>query len=170
MKDLNEPALASPLAERGEEAVRFRQFLADQGLRMTRERLAILAAVLDTQDHFDVERLYLTLRSRKHRISRATVYRTLHLLVQCGLIDRARFGTDAFSYEQIRGREHHDHMVCNDCGQVIEFISREIEQLQEVACTEQSFAPESHRLTIFGRCARCVSSEATGEPSLQSNG
>jgi Fur family ferric uptake transcriptional regulator len=153
------------MAELGEEASRFRQFLAGRGLRMTRERLAILAAVLDTHDHFDVENLYLKLRTRERRVSRATVYRTLHLLVECGLVDRARFGTDAFSYEQIRGRDHHDHMVCNDCGRVIEFVSREIEQLQEAACEEHDFLPESHRLTVFGRCAGCVEREgdATAE-------
>src|SRR5262245_59806996 len=98
-----------------EEGQKFRQFLATRGLRMTREREVILDAILDTREHFDVERLYVELRKRDRFVSRATIYRTLHLLVESGLLDRARFGTDAFSYEQMHGREHHDHMVCNGC-------------------------------------------------------
>jgi Fur family ferric uptake transcriptional regulator len=140
----------------GDEIARFRRFLGGQGLRMTRERLTILAAVLETRDHFDVEDLYSSLRARDRRVSRATVYRTLHLLVESGLVDRARFGTDSFSYEQIGGRGHHDHMVCNVCGRVIEFVSNEIESLQKAACAAQDFVPETHRLTIFGRCGPCA--------------
>jgi len=140
----------------GEEGRKFREFLATRGLRMTREREVILDAVLDTHDHFDVERLYIELRRRERFVSRATVYRTLHLLVESGLVDRARFGTDAFSYEQMHGREHHDHMVCNRCGSVIEFVSSEIERLQDLACAAHDFLPQSHRLTIFGLCSGCV--------------
>jgi Fur family ferric uptake transcriptional regulator len=139
-----------------EEGRKFRQFLATRGLRMTREREVILDAILDTQEHFDVERLYVELRKRDRFVSRATIYRTLHLLVESGLLDRARFGTDAFSYEQLHGREHHDHMVCNRCGHVIEFVSREIERLQDAACADHDFLPQSHRLTIFGLCLDCV--------------
>jgi len=139
-----------------EEGQKFRQFLATRGLRMTREREVILDAILDTREHFDVERLYVDLRKRDRFVSRATIYRTLHLLVESGLLDRARFGTDAFSYEQLHGREHHDHMVCNSCGHVIEFVSNEIERLQDAACADHDFLPQSHRLTIFGLCLDCV--------------
>lgn len=147
---------AIPTEAFDEEIGRFRRFLAGQGLRMTRERLAILAAVLESTDHFDVEELYSRLRTRDRRVSRATVYRTLHLLVESGLVDRARFGSDSFSYEQIGGRGHHDHMVCNDCGRVIEFVSDEIELLQKAACAEHNFVPETRRLTVFGRCGSCA--------------
>lgn len=143
-----------------EEALRLREFLASRGLRMTRERAAILETVLATHDHFDVENLHLQLRSQARPVSRATIYRTLNLLVQTGLVDRARFGTDAFLYEQMHGREHHDHMVCNGCGQVIEFVSSEIERLQDAACDEHDFLPQSHRLTIFGLCSACIGQES----------
>ena len=150
-----------------EEGRKFRQFLATRGLRMTREREVILDAILDTREHFDVERLYVELRKRDRFVSRATIYRTLHLLVESGLLDRARFGTDAFSYEQLHGREHHDHMVCNSCGHVIEFVSNEIERLQDAACADHDFLPQSHRLTIFGLCLDCVrSSVKRGEGIL----
>ncbi len=128
---------------------------------MTQERAAILEAVLDTHDHFDVENLYIRLRSRAHPVSRATIYRTLNLLVETGLVDRARFGSDAFSYEQMQGREHHDHMVCNGCGQVIEFVSSEIERLQDAACEEHDFLAQSHRLTIFGLCSACIGRDSS---------
>ncbi len=149
--------------EQQAEAARFRDFLATRGLRMTRERIRILDAVLASNEHFDAERLYLDLRSRARTVSRATVYRTLDLLVQSGLVDRSRFGSDAFSYEPMHGREHHDHMVCSSCGHVIEFVSREIERLQEKACEELDFIPQSHRLTIFGLCARCAGERRPAE-------
>lgn len=147
-------------AEVREELQRLREFLLHRGLRMTRARATILEAVLDSHDHFDVDNLYLRLRSRARSVSRATIYRTLNLLVETGLVDRARFGSDAFSYEQMHGREHHDHMVCNACGQVIEFVSSEIERLQDAACEEHDFLPQSHRLTIFGLCSACIKSDS----------
>jgi Fur family ferric uptake transcriptional regulator len=127
---------------------------------MTRERIAIIEAILAASDHFDAEKLYLDLRSRENLVSRATVYRTLDLLVQSGLVDRSRFRSDAFSYEPMHGRAHHDHMVCSACGRVIEFVSAEIERLQEEACAEHGFDLHSHRLTIFGLCARCANTQS----------
>jgi Fur family ferric uptake transcriptional regulator len=156
--------LPDAVAEHGALAARFREFLATRGLRMTRERVVILDAILAARDHFDAEKLYLDLRARRSLVSRATVYRTLDLLVQCGLVDRERFASDTFSYEPMHGRAHHDHMVCTDCGHVIEFMSPEIERLQAEACAEHDFAAATHRLTIFGRCARCARGEdATAE-------
>jgi len=155
-------ALPDAAAEQGAIAARFREFLATRGLRMTRERVVILDAILAASDHFDAEKLYLDLRSRESLVSRATVYRTLDLLVQCGLVDRSRFASDSFSYEPIHGREHHDHMVCTACGHVTEFVSAEIERLQDEACAEHAFQAETHRLTIFGLCARCAQGERAG--------
>ncbi len=160
---------AEPLGT-GKEAIHFRDFLATHGLRMTRERVAILDAVLAARDHFDVETLYVALRRRASQVSRATIYRTLDLLVQSGLVDRERFGTDSFCYEPIHGREHHDHMVCNSCGQVIEFFSGEIERQQDLACEEHGFTPETHRLTIFGRCARCTEQEQAAHGRARRHG
>ena len=156
-------ALPDAAAEQGAIAARFREFLATRGLRMTRERVVILDAILAASDHFDAEKLYLDLRSRESLVSRATVYRTLDLLVQCGLVDRSRFASDSFSYEPIHGREHHDHMVCTACGHVTEFVSAEIERLQDEACAEHAFQAETHRLTIFGLCARCSRAHRGGE-------
>jgi Fur family ferric uptake transcriptional regulator len=152
-----------PASGIGEETMRLRDFLTRRGLRMTREREAILEAVLDSHDHFNVDLLFLRLQSRGHAVSRATIYRTLNLLVETGLVDRARFGSDSFSYEQMRGREHHDHMVCNACGEVIEFVSSEIERLQDAACEEHDFLPQSHRLTIFGLCSACIAKRPARE-------
>lgn len=159
LPDLPLRALPDAVAEHGATAARFREFLATRGLRMTRERIMILDAILAASDHFDAEKLYSDLRARESLVSRATVYRTLDLLVQCGLVDRSRFGSDAFSYEPMHGREHHDHMVCTACGHVIEFVSEEIERLQDLACVAHDFQSHTHRLTIFGLCARCASDE-----------
>ncbi len=152
-------ALPDAVAEHGALAARFREFIATRGLRMTRERIEILDAILAAGDHFDAEKLYLDLRVRESLVSRATVYRTLDLLVQCGLVDRSRFASDSFSYEPMHGREHHDHMVCTACGHVTEFVSAEIERLQDEACAEHDFRAVTHRLTIFGLCATCAQGE-----------
>jgi Fur family ferric uptake transcriptional regulator len=152
-------ALPDTLVVQETTAARFRDFLARRGLRMTRERIVILEAILAASDHFDAEKLYLDLRAQESLVSRATVYRTLDLLVQCGLVDRSRFASDSFSYEPMDGREHHDHMVCTACGHVIEFVSEEIERLQDQACASHDFQSHSHRLTIFGLCADCAKKE-----------
>lgn len=134
---------------------RFRTFLAERQLRVTRERLAVVEEVFASRRHFDVEDLFRRLRSRRQAVSRATLYRTLELLVECGLVGRTRFRNDTFHYEPSYGRDHHDHMVCQQCGKVIEFVSADIEHLQRLACEAHDFELQSHRLVILGRCREC---------------
>jgi Fur family ferric uptake transcriptional regulator len=134
---------------------RFRRFLAERQLRVTRERLAILDEIFTTHHHLEVEELYQRLVAKQESVSRATLYRTLDLLVESGLVRRTRFDSDTFKYEPSYGLEHHDHMVCQRCGKVIEFVSREIERLQQLACETHDFEPRSHRLVILGTCREC---------------
>lgn len=134
---------------------RFRQYLASKGLRMTHEREAVLSGVLHIKGHFTADQLYLRLKRGNPRASRATVYRTLEHLVGSGLVDRVDLGGHQAYYENLYGREHHDHLICGGCGEIIEFANRAIEDLQEAVCRDHQFEAHYHSHKIFGRCRNC---------------
>jgi Fur family transcriptional regulator, ferric uptake regulator len=140
---------------RPREEVRFEAFLRGRTLKLTRERMGILRAVFQKGTHFDAESLHLELRRRGGKISRATVYRTLDLLVQCGLVRKSSLGASHASFEAALEDEHHDHMVCMGCQAVLEFYRPDLESLQEQVCSEVGFRPLHHSLQIFGLCAAC---------------
>ena len=133
----------------------FSKFLKERGQRFTKERSVILRKTLSFHGHFDPETLYLQIKETGMKASRASVYRTLNLLCECGLIDRVRKSEHGTIYEQTFRREHHDHMLCTQCGKVIEFYSEELESLQEDLCNEREFNGASHTLEIRGQCKRC---------------
>jgi Fur family ferric uptake transcriptional regulator len=133
------------------------KFLKSKGkLRSTPERFAILDAVLQTQGHFDAEGLYYRLISSGTRISKATVYNTLELLQSAGLVSKYRFTENSFRYEKSFGRPQHHHLVCLECGDIIEFVSDRLERIQAEVCDEKKFQMQSSSLQIFGVCARCA--------------
>jgi len=134
---------------------RFRMFLAKRGLKMTGARRAVLDVVFSTHDHFDADSLLLMLRNRKSRVSKATVYRTLSLLVESGLVREMTLNERGHVYEHVFGHGHHDHMVCAECARVIEFKDDQIEHLQRRVCDYMSFTPTHHSLKIFGLCSQC---------------
>jgi Fur family ferric uptake transcriptional regulator len=133
----------------------FSTFLRERGLRVTQERSAILKKTLACSGHFDPESLYLQIRATGLKASRASVYRTLGLLCECGLIGMVRKTEHGTIYENTFGDEHHDHMLCIQCGKTIEFYSEEIERLQEILCKNQGFRGMSHNLEIRGYCIKC---------------
>jgi Fur family ferric uptake transcriptional regulator len=135
---------------------RFRRFLSERGLNFTRGRRAILDCVFASDWHFDPKELLGKLRRGGARVSRATLYRTLALLVESGLLEEVSLGEEHRHYEHMLGHEHHDHLVCTACGRVIEFSSPAIERLQGSICREHRFRASGHRLRIFGYCARCA--------------
>src|SRR5512136_673956 len=133
------------------------KFLKSKGnLRATPERFAILDAVLQTQGHFDAEGLYYRLISSGTRVSKATVYNTLELLQNAGLVSKYRFTENSFRYEKSFGRPQHHHLVCLECGDIIEFVSDRLERIQAEVCDEKKFQMQSSTLQIFGVCARCA--------------
>lgn len=134
----------------------FEDFLRTRGLRFTPERQAILEEVLVRAGHFDPEELYLSLRQKKRLVSRASVYRTLPLMVEAGIVEQVERTDKHAHYERTLGREHHDHMLCVSCGRVIEFYSEPIENLQEELCRKHRFQGISHTLEITGYCAKCA--------------
>jgi Fur family ferric uptake transcriptional regulator len=138
-----------------EERRSFSEFLKRRGLKTTRERTALFDEIFSTHRHFDAEDLVLRMRERGTKISRATVYRTLELLVDCGLVGRVRLNEEKYRYERLRKGEHHDHLVCTSCGKVIEFVDRAIERRQEAICKANDFVSLSHSHWIRGLCASC---------------
>jgi Fur family ferric uptake transcriptional regulator len=134
----------------------FREFLRKKGLRVTREREAILEEVVSRKGHFDMEELHLALRKNSPRVSRASIYRTLPLLLESGILEEVERTDKHAHYEHTAGRPHHDHMLCVSCGGVVEFYSESLERLQERLCRERGFEGVSHSLEIKGYCKKCA--------------
>ena len=131
-------------------------FLRLRGFRTTPARKAILDAAYTIHGHFEAEDLFLKLRRQKGlKISRATVYRTLPLLVKCGLLREVLFTDKHSHYEHIWGHEHHEHLVCLDCGRVFEFQSPELEKVLDLAARNHRFRPSGHKVEITGYCEKC---------------
>lgn len=129
--------------------------LKEKGQRFTKERDSIFQSILSYKGHFEPERLYLDMKSKGVKASRASVYRTINLLYRCGLIEKVGKAEHGVIYEIKVGRGHHDHMLCLRCGGVVEFYSEELEKIQEEICRKQNFKAVSHSLEIRGYCKKC---------------
>jgi Fur family ferric uptake transcriptional regulator len=134
---------------------KFKSYLKKKGLKFTPERKLILKEIFSLHKHFDVEDLFGRLRKKDKRISRATIYRTLPLLVQSGLIREALRRRDKVYYEHIFGHRHHDHLVCVKCGKTVEYVDKRIGKLQNEVCRKYGFRSVEHRLGIKGYCRKC---------------
>jgi len=130
--------------------------LREHGVRLTAPRRSILQAALRMKGHFTAEELLARMAAQGIPASKATLYRTLALLVDNGLLEPREFERGSLRYEAASGGEHHDHMICTTCGAVHEFVDAEIERLQEAACARFGFRILGHSHRIFGLCARCV--------------
>jgi Fur family ferric uptake transcriptional regulator len=130
-------------------------YLRQKKLRPTRERMLLLDEIMRTDGHFDADQLYASLSTKGLKASRATVYNTLDLLVECGLISKYRFGDSHSRYEKAFGRPRHDHLICLDCGDIIEFVSEKLDRIQKEVCEENDFTLQNSTLQIFGTCSNC---------------
>ena len=137
------------------EEASFAEHLKAKGLKSTPERLEVLRAIFGKERHFAVEDLVQELHRRGHAVSRATIYRTLSLLAEGGLIREAVRGNGFTHYEHVHEAEHHDHLLCTRCGAVVEFESPEIERLQDEICRRHGFTPYAHAHQINGLCRKC---------------
>ena len=133
----------------------FRQFLLAQGLKLTRERESLLREIFASHYHFEADELLFRLKEKNVKTSRATIYRTLDLLVKSGLVRRVHLGEDHYHYERVTRNSHHDHLICTTCGGVIEFHDNEIEARQLEICRRKKFTPTFHNLQILGICDEC---------------
>ena len=134
---------------------KFGAFLQEQGLKLTSEREALVREIFSIHYHFEADELLFKMKQKNTKISRATVYRTLELLVKSGLVRRVHLGEDHYHYEHVSGNSHHDHLICTACGAVIEFHDEELEQRQREICERKKFTPTFHNLQILGLCDAC---------------
>ena len=132
-----------------EQASRIERLCADKRLRMTGQRRVIARVLSTAKDHPDVEEVYKRANALDPRISLSTVYRTLKLFAQNGILERHDFGAGRGRYEQAT-RRHHDHLIDLDSGKVIEFRNEEIERLQERVARELGFELIGHKLELYG--------------------
>jgi Fur family transcriptional regulator, ferric uptake regulator len=142
------------------EKEQFLQFLRGRGQRVTGERLALFDEVFSQHGHIDAEELLGAMKVRGLKISRATVYRNLDLLVESGLARKQRLGSRGFLYEHVHAGQQHDHLVCTGCGRVVEFVSPGIAALQAEICRAHGFVPTRHTLQIAGLCRGCAETVA----------
>ena len=133
----------------------FRGYLRQNGLTFTTARSAILEGIVTSDGHFDADELQEHLRKRGERLSAATIYRTLPLFVDSGIIRETLPSRGRTRYEHAWGREHHDHLECLRCGAIIEFKDDELERIQTKVCGRHGFQAIDHRLAIRGYCASC---------------
>lgn len=138
------------------EVSRFRGFLAQQGLKLTSERQALVSEIFGAHYHFEADELLFKMKEKRVKISRATVYRTLDLLVKSGMVRRVHLGEDHYHYERVTKNSHHDHLICTCCGSVIEFHDPLLEERQKLICERKRFTPTFHNLQILGICDSCT--------------
>ncbi|MEE9450504.1 MAG: transcriptional repressor [Ignavibacteriaceae bacterium] len=130
----------------------FRNFLKSGKNRITPERFEVLEAAIDHEGHFGADDLYILMKNADSRVSRATVYKTLELLAQCDLISKRHFGENLTRYESSFKRQTHDHLICIDCGRIVEFSDVRIKKLPGKISDDLGFQLESYSFNIFGRC------------------
>ncbi len=139
----------------GNEIELFRSFIKTKGLRNTPEREEIILEIFMSQDHFDVDELYLRLRNRGSRVSKASIYRNIPLIMECGLIKEVWHEDGHMHYEPVYGQTHHCHLRCLGCGKVIEFVEKDLQEIQERLGKEHHFDIVDHRLDLVGYCSKC---------------
>ena len=138
-----------------EEQEVFLQHIQKAGLKRTAQRDLILEVFLRTEKHLSSEDLYRLVQAEDASIGQTTVYRTLKLLTEAGLAREVRFGDGRTLYEHNYKHQHHDHMICMECGNVIEFFSAELEAIQDAMAAKHHFEIKQHLLRILGICASC---------------
>ncbi|MGB7063441.1 MAG: Fur family transcriptional regulator [Candidatus Zixiibacteriota bacterium] len=141
----------------------FAEYLNSKDLKLTKEREAVLREIFLHPGHLEAEELAQNLRKKRKRASRATIYRTLDLLVESGIVRKVDLGHGHSHYELELDHPHHEHMICLKCGRVLEFSDKAIEKALSRLCRTSGFEHTSHRFQVFGHCDRCKKAEKQGD-------
>lgn len=131
------------------------EYLARKGMKLTNQRRTILREFFEVSEHMSAEELYQLVRASDPSIGQATVYRTLNLMRDAGLVRELRFSGDVTIFEPRLDSSHHDHLVCQECGRTYPVLDENIEKLQHKLADAHNFVLTSHRMYLFGICHEC---------------
>jgi len=133
----------------------FFEYLKKNDLKSTPERMIILQEILKLDKHFEAEKLFEHIKTMNIKVSRASIYRTLDLLVQCGLVNKINFDNSCYYYEMTMNKSSHDHFICNECGKIIEFYYPELESIHNKLIEQYKVNINDYSHQIYGLCEEC---------------
>lgn len=146
-----------------QESATFERYVRGRGLRMTPARRSVLEEIFSHHEHIDADRLHVAMQRKGIKVSRATVYRNLDLLAECGLVRKYRLDRHRVLYEHMHAGMDHDHMVCRECGRVVEFMHREAREIHEQVSRAHGFDPDDLTVQVIGCCMTCKNARASRE-------